>query len=97
MKKSEFLLDLRCGGGWELLTKKATKVVGVDFSRPSPKVAKKLHYDCVEANIEHLPFSSCSFDFVTSSDVLGHIQVNSKEGVMSEMLRAQKEVRETFH
>jgi ubiquinone/menaquinone biosynthesis C-methylase UbiE len=55
VKKSEFLLDLRCGGGWELLTKKATKVVGVDFSRPSLKVAKKLHYDCVEANIEHLP------------------------------------------
>lgn len=42
MRKSGVLLGLAYGERWELLTKKATKVVGVDLSRSTLEVADKL-------------------------------------------------------
>lgn len=97
VKKTKFLLDLGCGGGWELFAKKAEKVIGIDISKASLKVAKKNYYDCAKADIGHLPFKDSSFDFVASSDVLGHIPSNSKQEAISENFRVLKGGGKTFH
>jgi len=97
VKPSDLLLDIGCGGGWELFTTKAKRVVGVDVSVASLKTAKELYNNCVRADIRNLPFKNNCFDSVVSSDVLGHIPVVSKECVLSEIYRVLKKGGETFH
>lgn len=83
------VLDLGCGGGWELW-KSFGHLVGVDFSFASLQVAQKVYPDVYCARLDKLPFSDHQFDAILSADVLGHIPDKDKEAVCREMWRVLK-------
>jgi SAM-dependent methyltransferase len=90
------LLDLGCGGGWRLYTR-VGPVVGVDVSAASLKTARRLYQHVVQASLEHLPFREASFDLVVSSDVLGHVSIEAKDGALSEAVRVLRPGGITLH
>jgi SAM-dependent methyltransferase len=90
------LLDLGCGGGWKLLAK-VGNVTGIDLSCSSLKAADSIYDRVVQADWTMLPFPDCSFDFVVSSDVLGHVPDRDKDKVWSEIVRVLKPGGLTLH
>lgn len=90
------VLDLGCGGGWKLFTK-VGPVVGVDISRESLRGAAHLYAAVAVADLECLPFADASFDFVVSSDVLGHVPPDKKSSVLREIVRVLKPGGRTLH
>lgn len=90
------VLDLGCGGGWRLY-KRVGPVVGVDVSRGSLAVAGTLYDAVVQARLEALPFAPASFDFVVSSDVLGHVEPAEKDAVLAEIRRVLRPGGRTLH
>jgi SAM-dependent methyltransferase len=90
------VLDLGCGGGWRLYTL-VGPVVGVDLSHGSLKAAKGLYADVVQSSLDRLPFASGSFDFVVSSDVLGHVRHEDKDAVLAEVRRVLRPGGRTLH
>lgn len=94
--RSGRVLDLGCGGGWRFYTR-VGPVVGVDVSRASLRAARNLYHDVVQASLDCLPFASGSFDFVISSDVLGHVRVEDKDAVLAEVRRVLRPGGRTLH
>lgn len=80
------LLDLGCGGGWAWFAA-GRSAVGVDVSRASLRVAARLYHGVALARWDALPFRDGSFDYVVSSDVLGHVPVAEKDRVLAELRR----------
>lgn len=94
--QSGSILDLACGGGWKFLTK-IGPVTGVDLSLGSLKAARELYDQVVQADWTKLPFADNSFDFVVSSDVLGHVPFEDKDKVLGEIYRILKPGGLTLH
>lgn len=90
------VLDLGCGGGWKLFTSVGS-VTGVDLSLSSLKTASHIYDQVVQADWTMLPFPDNSFDFVVSSDVLGHVPFSDKDKVWSEIERVLKPGGITLH
>lgn len=90
------LLDLGCGGGWRLFTK-VGPVTGFDLSLGSLRVARELYRDVVQGSLLALPFGDASFDFVVSSDVLGHVRFADKDSVLAEIRRVLRPGGRTLH
>lgn len=88
--------DLGCGGGWRFYTRLGP-VVGVDISYTSLEQAHRLYGSAVQADLSALPFRDASFDFVVSSDVLGHIPLELKDTVVQEVWRALRPGGRTLH
>lgn len=85
------ILDAGCGTG--LLGTKLQqlgRVIGIDISPIAIRYAKKRGVHSRRASIEKLPFSSNTFDVVTSVDVLYHTQVKHDATAISETLRVLK-------
>ncbi len=83
------VLDLGCGGGWKLFTT-AGPVTGVDLSALSLMGASSIYDSVAVADLARLPFASNSFDIIVSSDVIGHIPPEYKDGVIEEIYRVLK-------
>ena len=78
INKNDTILDVGCGGGRTIntLTKRATegKVYGIDYSKDSVKVARRVNKRFIEegrvkiiqASVASLPFPDGSFDLVTA-------------------------------
>ena len=96
LRKRGALLDLGCGGGWRLFAK-AGPVAGIDLSRPSLKAAGKIYSLVAVADLAYLPFAEESFDFVVSSDVLGHVSSQRKQQVLNEIYRVLRKGGLTLH
>ncbi|MHB1005361.1 MAG: class I SAM-dependent methyltransferase [Chloroflexota bacterium] len=90
------VLDLGCGGGWRLYTL-VGPVVGVDISHGSLRSARTLYREVVQAPLYALPFARGSFDFVVSSDVLGHVPCAQKDAVLAEIRRVLRPGGRTLH
>lgn len=84
------ILDLGCGGGWEIFSKSGT-TVGVDISVSSLAKAKSIYNQCVQADItKPLPFEDRTFDFISSEEVLEHIACTDKDKILAEVHRVLK-------
>ena len=94
--KKGLVLDLGCGGGWKLYTR-VGPVIGVDLSTAAVAAAQTIYSGGAVADLAHLPFRDGSFDYVVSSDVLGHILLEDKDQVLHEIRRVLKKGGETLH
>jgi trans-aconitate methyltransferase len=90
------LLDLGCGGGWKLFTT-IGPVTGVDLSQTSLKAARSIYAQVAQADWTMLPFADNSFDYVVSSDVLGHVPYADKDKVFGEIVRVLRPGGLTVH
>jgi SAM-dependent methyltransferase len=90
------VLDLGCGGGWRLF-KTVGPVVGVDLSHGSLAAARAIYDEVALARLDALPFADGAFDFVVSSDVLGHVRVEDKDAVLAEIRRVLRPGGRTLH
>ncbi len=90
------VLDLGCGGGWRFFTT-IGPVIGVDLSCSSLRAARGLYCQVAAARLEALPFADASFDFVVSSDVLGHVPLALKDAVLAEIRRVLRPGGRTLH
>ena len=80
------ILDLGCGGGRHYFTEYG-QVVGVDTVLELLQISKTLYQAVYHASATALPFADNTFDYVVSSDVLGHIPVSLKDQMFTEMFR----------
>lgn len=90
------ILDLGCGGGWEEITKFG-EVTGIDISFESLLSAKDIYNIAVHADVAKMPFPDEYFDIVFSTDLMGHIPVENKYVVLSEIFRVTKKGGHTIH
>jgi SAM-dependent methyltransferase len=90
------LLDLGCGGGWAVFGA-VGHAVGLDVSVTSLLAARQLYPQVVCASLDALPFPDEAFDFVVSSDVLGHVPLEAKDRVLAEIWRVLKPGGRTLH
>jgi ubiquinone/menaquinone biosynthesis C-methylase UbiE len=97
--RSSSLLDLGCGEGiLALLKRKDVHLTGVDLSPDLLKSARDNGYDrTLIADLTDLPFSSDSFDYVVSLDVMGHIAKDQKDAVLKEIKRVLRPDGVTMH
>lgn len=86
------VLDIGCGfGGLGFLTSKGVQLYGVDLSEENVSRAKASGYQEVfQTSASSLPFPDNYFDYIVSLDVFGHIAVQEKDAVMSELHRVLK-------
>jgi len=80
---------LGCGGGRHHFCNYG-KVIGVDPELGLLPMAKKLYAEVYHAGGYQLPFGDNTFDYVVSSDVLGHIPFAKKDVLFAEMHRVLK-------
>jgi cyclopropane fatty-acyl-phospholipid synthase-like methyltransferase len=93
------VLELGCGAGMlALLKRKDVTLTGVDLSDECALAARRNGYDeTFRAELSHLPFADASFDYVVSLDVLGHIESQEKDAVLSEITRVLRPGGVTLH
>jgi ubiquinone/menaquinone biosynthesis C-methylase UbiE len=94
--KSQVILDLGCGGGRHYFCDYG-KVVGIDPVLELLPMAKKLYAEVYHAGGYQMPFADNSFDYIVSSDVLGHIPFDKKDALFAEMHRVLKKGGRCVH
>jgi len=90
------ILDLGCGGGRHYFCDYG-KVIGVDPVLPLLQMAGRIYSEVYQTSGRNLPFADSSFDYVVSSDVLGHIRSQDKDQLFSEIHRVLKPGGRTVH
>lgn len=90
------LLDLGCGGGWQVFSRPG-ETAGIDLSLVSLKASSSVYNVVALSSLLALPFPDESFDFVVSSDVLGHIELAQKDQVIGEIYRVLRRGGRTLH
>lgn len=93
---SQLILDVGCGGGRHYFTEYG-RVVGIDPVLDLLLISKTIYDEVYQASAASLPFADGSFDYVVSSDVIGHIPVAIKDAVFAEMYRVLKKGGRTVH
>jgi len=93
------VLDVGCGSGvLALLKRKDVTLIGVDLSQDCAEAARRNGYDETEtANLSKLPFADDTFDYVVSLDVMGHVELAEKDGVLAEINRVLRLDGVTMH
>jgi SAM-dependent methyltransferase len=99
VRRGSRVLDVGCGAGvLALLKRKDLTLIGVDLSEECVSAALRNGYDAAyEAELSHLPFADCTFDYVVSLDVLGHIETERKDAFLSEVKRVLRMDGVTMH
>jgi len=95
-KASPIILDLGCGGGRHYFCQFG-RVVGIDPVMPLLQRAKELYNEVYQCNGFRLPFADESFDYVVSTDVIGHLENKDKDQLFSEIYRVLKKGGRTIH
>lgn len=95
-ERNNLILDLGCGGGHELFTNYGN-VVGVDLELTPLEKAKIIYSMAIHADITALPFEDNTFDYIVSSDVIGHIPFENKDKLLSEIYRILRKDGKTAH
>jgi ubiquinone/menaquinone biosynthesis C-methylase UbiE len=94
--RSKLILDVGCGGGRHYFCDYG-QVVGVDPVLELLKISKMIYAEVYQASATQLPFADNSFDYVVSSDVIGHIPFEIKDQMFAEMYRVLKKGGRTCH
>ncbi len=94
--KEKLILDLGCGGGRHYFCEYG-RVIGIDPVLPLLKLASQIYDEVYQTSGFKLPFADGSFDYVVSSDVLGHITDENKDMLFSEIHRVLKPGGRTAH
>jgi len=90
------ILDIGCGGGRHYFCEYG-KVVGIDPVLPLLQMAGKIYNEVYQTSGYRLPFAEGSFDYVVSSDVIGHIGDEHKDQLFAEIHRVLKPGGRTVH
>jgi SAM-dependent methyltransferase len=90
------ILDLGCGGGRHYFASYG-RVIGIDPVLPLLKLAREIYDEVYQTSGFKLPFADGTFDYVVSSDVLGHITDENKDLLFSEINRVLKPGGRTVH
>lgn len=90
------ILDVGCGGGRHYFSEYG-KVVGIDPVLDLLQIAKTLYAEVYHASAFEMPFADGTFDYVVSSDVIGHIPTEDKDKMFAEMYRVLKPGGRTVH
>jgi len=90
------ILDLGCGGGRHYLCDYG-KVIGIDPVLPLLQMTKKIYAEVYQSSGTKLPFADNSFDYIVSTDVLGHIASEQKDYLFTEIFRVLKKGGRTVH
>jgi SAM-dependent methyltransferase len=90
------ILDVGCGGGRHYFCEYG-KVVGVDPVLDLLEISKTIYNEVYHASAFELPFADNTFDYVVSSDVIGHIPVADKDRMFAEMYRVLRPGGRTVH
>ena len=92
--KDNLILDIGCGAGRHYLCQFG-KVVGIDPEIYLLVKASYLYDQVYHANATELPFNDNTFDYVVSTDVIGHIA--DKDSLLNEIHRVLKPNGLTIH
>lgn len=85
------ILDCGCGtGGNFRLLDAYGRTFGCELTRTGISFARQHHHRLARASVTHLPFPDCSFDLVTSFDVLYCLQEPDEIAAAREMRRVLK-------
>jgi SAM-dependent methyltransferase len=90
------ILDLGCGGGRHYFCEYG-QVIGIDPVLPLLQIARGIYQEVYQTSGFKLPFADGSFDYVVSSDVLGHITDQHKDQLFAEIHRVLKPGGRTVH
>jgi SAM-dependent methyltransferase len=90
------ILDLGCGEGRSYFSEYGN-VVGLDMAIGPLRNAIKKYETAIRGAVEFLPFRDFTFDFVVSSDLLGHVPDKNKNKVLDEIRRVLKTNGNTAH
>lgn len=95
--KCDRLLEFGCGRGREIFLERARETVGYDGSLAFLRDCA-LRYSAVAlGQLPRLPFRSCQFDAVVSSHTIGHVALEHKDELISEIARVLKPGGLTAH
>lgn len=94
--RNRLILDVGCGGGRHYFCDYG-QVVGIDPIPELLQISKNLYAEVYQASATQLPFADESFDYVVSSDVIGHIPFEIKDQMFAEMYRVLKKGGRTVH
>ena len=94
--RSRIMLDLGCGGGRYYFADRAI-VVGADPVFELLMEAGELYDEVYHCNALSLPFADNTFDYVVSSDFIGHISFEDKDQLFAEMFRVLKKGGRSIH
>ena len=94
--KDRLILDLGCGGGRHYFTNYG-RVIGIDPVLELLQLSAKLYDEVYHCGGFRLPFADESFDYVVSTDVLGHILPADKNLIFDEIFRVLKKGGRTAH
>jgi SAM-dependent methyltransferase len=95
-KNNLLILDVACGYGRKLFTDYG-KVIGLDIVLEPLYSASELYDLCVQADAFLIPFPNDYFDYVVSSDFLGHVHAERKDELYQEFKRVLKPGGEMLH
>jgi len=95
-KDNPLVLDVACGRGRKLLTDYG-RVIGLDVVLEPLYWASELYDLCVHADAFTIPFPDDYFDYIVSSDFLGHIPVEHKDDLYQELRRVLKPRGKMLH
>jgi SAM-dependent methyltransferase len=95
-KSDRLILDVGCGGGRHYFCDYG-KVIGVDPVPELLQISKQIYSEVYQASATELPFADGTFDYVVSSDVIGHIPFEIKDRMFAEMYRVLKKGGRTVH
>jgi SAM-dependent methyltransferase len=84
--KQRLILDLGCGGGRHYFADYG-RVVGIDPVLELLQISRQIYAEVYHGSALALPFADGSFDYVVSSDVIGHIPAPDKDVLFAEMHR----------
>jgi len=87
--RDRVILDVGCGGGRHYFCDYG-RVVGIDPVLELLEISRHIYDEVYHASALRLPFADQSFDYVVSSDVIGHIPAEAKDGLFAEMHRVLK-------
>lgn len=99
-QRGEKILDVGCGVGTFAfhVAKRGADAIGIDYSRESINMAKKIRaryklagkVNYIVGNAMKMPFASNSFDKIVCADLIEHVDIKETKKIIKEIVRVLK-------